>query len=130
MVEGAWGGSFGTVNGKQISLGTSQLRIAKQFLPVWRHFSFRSGHRLRSWVRTRWEQFHPPDDFLLFVIVEPVLKRFEACHNGMTAGLGVFFCMLVRRTVTASDVTALGAPTQMEPPSAAGETIDAARTAR
>src|SRR5580658_8264242 len=64
------------------------------------------------------------------VIPEPVLAGLEAPDDRMPGLLGVRRRVLRRRAITASDVAALGAPAQVEPPAAGGVAFDAARPAR
>ena len=56
------------------------------------------------------------DHVLLFVIVEPILTRFEAGNDRMPCFRRMLGCMLAGRTVTTSDVATLRTPTEMKPP--------------
>jgi hypothetical protein len=59
-----------------------------------------------------------------------MLARLEALNYRVTGGGMVFRCMLIWRTITAADVTALRASAKMQPPFARSQAFDAARSTR
>ena len=63
-------------------------------------------------------------------MVEPAFARFEAADDRVAGGSSMGRGVLSRRGVAAPDVTALGAPAQMQPPPAAGQALNAAGPAR
>ena len=62
------------------------------------------------------KQLDALDHRLSPVIVEPVFARLEAGYDQMLSCQRMLGRMLTRRTVTASDVSTLGAPAEMKPP--------------
>ena len=61
---------------------------------------------------------------------EPAFARFEAADDRVTRRVRMRCGVLGRRGVAAPDVTALGAPAQMQPPPAAGQAFNATGPAR
>lgn len=90
--------------------------LVQKRLPIVRHSSRRPGHRLTFRMRVRRSQLRACDHRPRFVIVEPILTRLEAGNDRMPRLGRVLRCMLARRTVAATDVSALRAPPQMQPP--------------
>lgn len=96
-------------------------------LPVGRHPTGRSGHGLVQRVVVRWRQRRSFEVLLARVVPEPVLARFVAVDDRMPGVVGVVAGVLRRRRVAAADATAVGTPTEMEPPAAGRLAVDAAR---
>jgi hypothetical protein len=71
-------------------------------------------------MRKRRKQFHAFDHPLFLVIVEPVLTRLEAGNDRMSCRRRMFGRMLARRTIAASDVSALRTSAKMKPPTFRG----------
>ena len=69
------------------------------------------------------------EKFFGTIVVEPSLARLETRDDRVTRSGEVFGGMLVWRTVTAADVTALRAPAKMKPPSAPRQAFGAACSA-
>ena len=69
------------------------------------------------------------EEFFCTIVVKPLLARLEARDDRVTGGSVVFRCMLIRRTITAADVTTLGASAKMEPPRTGRRAFDAAGAA-
>ena len=67
-------------------------------------------------MRVRRKQLHTPNHSLLLVVEEPVLARFKAGNDGMPCRRRMLRRMLTGRTIAASDVSALGTPAEMKPP--------------
>jgi len=103
--------------------------FVKQCLPVCRHRPCRSGRGLIQRVAVRGVKFRPLEGFFRAVVVKPVLARLEARNDRVTRGGEVFRRMLIWRTITAADVTTLGASAKMEPPRARRRAFDAACSA-
>src|SRR5208283_2728267 len=93
-------------------------QLVQERFPVGWHPSCGSRCGLTFWMRMWRKQLHTLDrnHALLLVIEEPILTRLEAGNNRMPCRRRMLGCMLTRRTVTASDVPALGTPTEMKPP--------------
>jgi hypothetical protein len=64
------------------------------------------------------------------VVIEPLLARLEARHDGMTGGARVGGRMLRRRRVTAADVATSSASSEVKPPPADVLTFLTSRSAR
>jgi hypothetical protein len=92
------------------------LRLVQERFPVAWHPSGGSRYGLIFWMRMRRKQLHTFDHRLRRVIVEPILARLEAGDDRMPCGCRMHGCMLIRRTVTATDVPTLRAPAKMKPP--------------
>ena len=90
--------------------------LIQQRFPIGRHSSRRSRSRLILRMRMRRKQFRAIDHPLLLVIVEPILTRLEAGNNRMPRRRRMLRRMLIRRTVTAPDVSTLGTAAEMKPP--------------
>jgi len=90
--------------------------LVQQRLPVGRRPACGSRNGLVFGMRMRRQQLHSRDHGLLLVIVEPILTRLEAGYDRMPCGRRMFGPMLVRGTVTASDVPTLGTAAEMKPP--------------
>jgi hypothetical protein len=58
------------------------------------------------------------------IVVKPPLARLEARDYRVTPSGVMFRCMLIWGSVTAADVTAFGASTKMQPPSAQSQAFD------
>jgi hypothetical protein len=102
----------------------SYLLFVKQRLPVRRHRSGRSGHRLVRRMRVRSAKLRAGDELLGTIVVKPSLARFETRDYRVTRGGVMFRCMLIWRTITAADVPAFGASAKMQPPSAHSQAFD------
>ena len=85
-------------------------------LPIRWNPSCRAGDRLSFRVRVRRRQFRTLNHSLLLVIKKPVFTGFKAGNHGMSCHRRMSRCMLVRRTVTASDMPAFSATAEVEPP--------------
>jgi len=88
----------------------------QQRFPIRWNSTCRSGRWLILRMRTWWKQLHTLDHPPFLVIVEPALTRFETGYDRMPCCRRMLGGMLTRRTVTASDVPTLRAPTEMKPP--------------
>src|ERR1700722_6512093 len=76
-------------------------------------------------MRVRSGKLRAGEEFFSTIIVEPMLAGLETRDYRVTRGGAVFRCMLIWRTVTAADVTALGTSAKMQPPSALPQAFDA-----
>jgi hypothetical protein len=103
--------------------------FVQQRLPVSGHRSGRSRHRLILRMRMRSGKLRAFEEFLCTIVVKPILAWLEARDDRMTRGRVMFRCMLVWRSITASDVTAFGASAKMQPPLAYSQAFDATRSA-
>jgi hypothetical protein len=103
--------------------------FVKQRLPVGRHRSGRSGHRLIQRMRVRGVKLRAGEELSGAVVVEPSLARLEACDYRVTRSRVMFRCMLVWRSITAPDVPAFDTSAKMQPPPAHSRAFDAARPA-
>jgi hypothetical protein len=63
------------------------------------------------------------------IIPEPILTRLEARNDEVPSLPEVRSGVPVRRSIAATDVTALGAAPQMKPPLTGGKTFNASRSA-
>ena len=95
----------------------------QQGLPVIRHASLWARNSLRIRMPSGRLQLHSPHNLLFFVVVEPGLERFIAGYDRVAGLSGMFSCMSLGRTVTASNLSTLCAPAQMKPPSAIGQAL-------
>src|SRR6476661_6233464 len=98
-------------------------------LPVRGHPSCRSRDGLAERTVLGRREHRPFVVFLRGVVPKPVLAGFEGTDKRMAGAGRVCARMLGWRGVTASDVAALGAPAQMEPPPALVLALCTARTA-
>jgi hypothetical protein len=78
------------------------------------------------WGRQSW----PRKEFCGAVIIEPAFTFLEACNNRVAGILIVLRGMLVRRVIAAANVSAFGAPAEVQPPAVLRQALDATRTAR
>jgi hypothetical protein len=81
-------------------------------------------------MRVRSVKLRAGEELLRTIVVKPPLTRFETRDYRVTRSGLVFRCMLIWRTITASDVPAFGASAEMEPPSAQSQAFDATCSAR
>jgi hypothetical protein len=103
--------------------------FVEQRLPVCRHRPFRSWCGLIQRMAVRGAKLRPLERFFRAIVVKPVLARLEARDDRVAGGSVVFRCMLIWRTITAADVTTLGASAKMEPPRTGRRAFDAAGSA-
>src|SRR5580698_10978032 len=82
--------------------------LVQQRFPVGWHSSGGSRYGLACGMRVRRKQFRACDHRLRVVIVEPILTGLEAGYDRMSRRVRMLSGMLIRRTVTASDVPTLG----------------------
>ncbi len=87
--------------------------------PIRRHAQGGAGHGLVDRVLFGRGEMRPVVHPLIAVVVVPVLAGLEARDQGMTGGRRMGTRVLRRRSVAAADVTALGAPAQVKPPTRA-----------
>ena len=80
-------------------------------------------------MAVRGVKFRPLEGFFRAVVVKPVLARLEAGDDRVARSGVVFRRMLIWRTITAANVTTLGASAKMEPPRARRRAFDAACSA-
>ena len=99
-------------------------------LPIGWDAPRRSGYRLVEGVMVRWCQGGALEEAVGAVIPEPILSWLEALDHRVARGSGVASGVLARRVVAASDVAALRAPSQVEPPATRLDALDAAGAAR
>src|ERR1700677_2412341 len=104
--------------------------FVKQRLPVWRHRPCRSRRGLIHRMAVRGVKLRPLERFFSAIVVKPLLAWLEARDDRVTGGSVVVRCMLIWRTITAADVTTLGASPKMEPPRTGRRAFDAAGSAR
>ena len=98
-------------------------------LPVGRDSAGRPGYRLVERVVLRWCQDGPFEELVGAVVPKPVLAWFKASDDGVLLRLGVTGGVLAGRVVAATDVTALSATTQVQPPTACLEALNTAGAA-
>jgi hypothetical protein len=72
---------------------------------------------LIQWVMLGRRKPRPVVELLVAVVIEPTFSRFETADQRMPGGFGVGGSVLARRIVAAADVAALGASTEVKPPS-------------
>ena len=99
----------------RIRLTYSELLVQQRF-PVGWHLSSGSGRGLALGMRVRRKQLRTLDHRLFPVIVKPIFTGLEAGNDRVPCLRGMLGCMLARRTIAASDVSALRAPAEMKPP--------------
>src|SRR2546430_6466552 len=88
------------------------------------------GHWLLKRVMAGRSQLWPIQEVLGRVVPEPVLAGLVTLDDRV-AGIGrMVTCVLGRRRITATDVAAARAATQVKPPASGGDAFRAARTAR
>jgi len=95
-----------------------------------RHTALGTWDWLIDGMGGRWRQFCARDHGFFFVVVKPVLTRFEAGNDRMAARPGMLRGMLPRRAITTADVTALRAAPQVQPPPRHGQAFHATISAR
>ena len=69
--------------------------FVKQRLPVRRHPSGWSGHRLIQRMRVRSVKLRPGDELFCTIVVKPPLARLEARDYRVTRRGAMFRCMLI-----------------------------------
>ena len=69
-------------------------------------------------------------EFVGAIVVEPVFSVLKAGDDGMTAISMVLRRMLIRRRIAATNMSALGAAPEVQPPAFRRQTFDAAGTTR
>src|SRR4051812_47319719 len=100
-------------------------------LPVGRDLALGAGGRLAVGVGGRGREFRAAVVELFGLRVpEPALAGLETRQERMAGFARVPRGVLARRRVAAADVPAFGAPPQVEPPAAAGQTSRTAVPAR
>jgi len=87
--------------------------FVQQGAPIARHTALGAWDPLIDGVGARWRQFRTRDHGFLFVVVKPILARFEAGNDRMAARSGMLRGVLCRRAITTADVTAFRAAPQM-----------------
>jgi hypothetical protein len=97
----------------------------EQALPIGRHLTRRPGRRLLEWVMLGRSQGRSLVEVAGRVVKEPFLARLVASNYRVIGVLGVGSGMLTRRRVAATDVSALCAASQVEPPSSRLEAVGA-----
>jgi hypothetical protein len=85
--------------------------------PVGRDPPGGSRRWLIQWVMLGRRKPRPVVELLVAVVIEPLFSRFETGDQRMPGGFGVGGSVLARRIVAAADVAALGASTEVKPPS-------------
>jgi hypothetical protein len=87
-------------------------------LPITRHATGRTGHRLIDGMTVGWGEGGAVDVLLRPIVVEPILVRLEAPDN-LVARLGDMLARVLGwRVIAAANVAAIGATPEMEPPAA------------
>jgi len=81
-------------------------------------------------MRFRWRQARAAEQVACAVVVEPPLPGFEAPDDRVSGLGGMLGGVLPGRAVATSDVAALGASTQVKPPTARRQAFGAAGAAR
>lgn len=99
----------------------------KPFLPIAWNASGGARHGLARRMPTRGRQPLTVDDCLRSKTVKPRFTRLEARDDGVFRTMKMLSRMLARRAVATSDMPARRAAAEMQPPAAAGETLDASR---
>ena len=94
-----------------------------------RNAFFRTWYGLIFWMRARQRQLRAVKKGLSFVVVEPVFARLKARNHRMPARVKMLGSVLARRIIAATYVPAFGAAPQVQPPSAARQSLDAAISA-
>jgi hypothetical protein len=98
--------------------------------PIPWHLSGGTGNRLALWVVFGRGERRPFVELLRRVVPEPILSRLEATDDAVLRALCMRRGMLARRGVAASDVAALRAAPEMEPPAPGFEAFDASGSTR
>jgi hypothetical protein len=99
----------------------------QQRFPIGWNFACRPRRWLVFGMRMRRKQFRTLDHLLRFVVVEPILTRFEAGNDRMASCRRMLGRVLAGRTVAATDVPTLRTAAEMEPPAfRRGQAFDAA----
>ena len=104
--------------------------LMKVTLPVAGHAARWSRRRLIGWVVLRIRQCRTFEELVRGVIPKPILPGFEASDDAVARILGVPRRVLAGGRVTATDVAALRAPSEVKPPSTALKALDATSTTR
>ena len=99
-------------------------------LPIRGHPTGWTRHGLADGVALGTCEWRTLVEIVRGIVPEPVLPRFEAPHQRVSRIARVFRRVLGRRAVTATDVPALRASPEVEPPSFVREAFDATITAR
>lgn len=102
----------------------------KMTLPIVGHVARWSRCRLIGRVMLRIRQCRSFVELIGRVIPKPILPRFKASDDAVARMLGVPRRVLARGRVTATDVAALRAPSEVKPPSTALKALDATSTTR
>ena len=109
---------------------SSRALFVKQILPVGGNAPSGPRHRLIERMRFWRRQAEAAEQVACAIVVEPSLPGFEA-PDDRVPGLGVMLRgVLPGRTVATSDMAALGAPTQVKPPTARCQALGTAGAAR
>jgi hypothetical protein len=98
--------------------------------PIPRHLSGGAGHRLGLGMMLGRGECRPFVELLRVVVPEPILSRLEATDDAVLHALCMRGGVLARRGVAASDVAALCAAPQVEPPPPGFEAFDASGSTR
>lgn len=99
-------------------------------LPIPWNAAARSGRWLIEGVLVRGGQDGSVAEVLRREVPEPLFSGLEALDHLVPGDSGVLGGMLRRGGVATPDVSALGTPTQMQPPAGGFETLDAAGSTR
>jgi hypothetical protein len=92
--------------------------FVQQGTPIARHATLGAWDRLIDRMRARRRQFCTRDHGFFFIVVKPILTRFEAGNDRVALHFGMLRGVLLRRAITTADVTALRAASQVQPPPA------------
>src|SRR5580658_980131 len=101
-------------------------RLRQEGLPVGGDPSGRPGHTLVEGMVLGWGEAGPFQVLAGPIVPEPVLPRLEAADDRVTGRLRMRGRVLAQRIVATSDVPALRAPSEVEPPATGLETLHAA----
>jgi hypothetical protein len=85
-------------------------------LPIFRHLSRRAGSGLVLRMPVRRSKLWPSDHLLSLIAPEPGFAGLKACRDRMPRPVKVLRGMLTGRAVTTSDMSALRAAAQVQPP--------------
>jgi hypothetical protein len=102
----------------------------QKILPVGRNAAGWSRYRLVNRMVERRGEARSFDVFVRAIVPEPVFAWLEAADDGMTGRARMRGRVFLERVVTTPDMTALGAPPQVQPPTTCRETLDAAGSTR
>src|SRR5580692_2027345 len=102
----------------------------KARLPVAGDLACRTGRGLAFRMPPRLSEPLAGDHFAIRIVVKPSFSGFKTCRDRMSRCVEMLRGVLTGRTIATSDVPALGATTQVKPPSACCEALDAALAAR